>query len=290
MDRHAGNLLRTEMNLNSGSKILMGMLVSGFCLGEARADERRFTYSYEPETTPQGELEFEQWVTLRTQRTRGGEVRQQNFNRWELREELEYGLTDNYSVSLYLNTAAESFRDFSKSPPADSSKFEFTGISIENRYMVFNPADHALGLALYLEPRFSGEEAELEQRIILGQRHGDWKWTLNLTHATDWSDNFHKTEGELEASVGLARDVGKHWSAGLELRDHNELPDYRQWENTALFLGPVVSYRQEKWWAALTVLPQIYGLNFGGNPDDNRQLDLEAHERVNIRLIIGISF
>ncbi len=252
--------------------------------------ERLLPYSYEPETTPQGELEFEQWVTLRTQRTKGGEVQQQNFNRWELREELEYGLTDNYSVSLYLNTAAESFRDFSKSPPADTSKFDFTGISIENRYMVLNPADHAIGLALYLEPRYSGAEAELEQRIILGQRHGDWKWALNLTHATDWNDNFHKTEGELEASVGLARDVGKHWSVGLELRDHNELPDYRKWENTALFLGSVVSYRQEKWWAALTVLPQIYGVNFGENPDANRRLELEDHERVNIRLIIGISF
>jgi len=156
--------------------------------------------------------------------------------------------------------------------------------------MVLNPADHAIGLALYLEPRYSGAEAELEQRIILGQRHGDWKWALNLTHATDWNDNFHKTEGELEASVGLARDVGKHWSVGLELRDHNELPDYRKWENTALFLGSVVSYRQEKWWAALTVLPQIYGVNFGENPDANRRLELEDHERVNIRLIIGISF
>jgi len=34
---------------------------------------------------------------------------------------------------------------------------------------------------------------------------------------------------------------------------------------------------------------QIYGLNFGES-DDNRRLDLEGHERVNIRLIIGISF
>src|SRR5229473_8103720 len=111
MNRHAKNFSRAEMKLTSGSRIVMGRLVSGFCLSEARADERRFTYSYEPETTPQGELGFEQWVTLRTQRTSAGEVKQQNFNRWELREELEYGVTDNYSVSLYLNTAAESFRD-----------------------------------------------------------------------------------------------------------------------------------------------------------------------------------
>ena len=50
----------------------------------------------------------------------------------------------------------------------------------------------------------------------------------------------------MEASFGIARDLGKRWSLGLELRDHNELPEYRKWENTALFLGPVVSYRQEK--------------------------------------------
>jgi hypothetical protein len=271
-------------------KMVMGMLATSLCLVEAGADEKRFTYSYEPETLPQGGMEFEQWVTLRTQRTRGGSVQQDNYNLWELRQEIEYGMTDNYSVALYLNTAAESFRDVSQSPASDSSKFDFKGISIENRFMVLNPANHAVGLTLYLEPRFSGEEAEVEQKVILGQRQGNWKWAFNLTHATEWENNLHKTEGELEASAGLARDIGKHWAVGLEVRDHNELPDYRKWENTALFLGPVVSYRQEKWWAAFTVMPQIFGANFGGDPDGNGQLELEGHEKVNVRLVFGISF
>ena len=81
--------------------------------------------------------------------------------------------------------------------------------------MLLNPADHAVGLTLYLEPRFSGDEAEVEEKIILGQRHGDWKWAFNLTHATEWLDNLHTTEGELEASFGLARDFGKRWSLAL---------------------------------------------------------------------------
>jgi len=234
-------------------------------------------------------MEFEQWVTLRTQRTSGGEVKQGNYNLWEIREELEYGVTDNYSVSLYLNTAAESFRDYSENPPVDRSSFDFKGISLENRYMVLNPANHAVGLTLYFEPRFSGDEAEIEEKIILGQRYADWKWAFNLVHATEWTDNLHTIEGELEADLGVARDLGKRWSLGLEFRDHNELPDYRIWENTALFVGPVVSYRQEKWWAALTVMPQIFGANFNGNPGGNSQLELEAHERVNIRFLLGIS-
>lgn len=270
--------------------LMVALFLSRLISCAVRADERRFTYTYEPEVLPQGAMEFEQWITLRTQRTGRDEVKQPNFNRWELREELEYGVTDNYSISLYINTRAESYRDLAQSPAADTSQFEFKGISLENRYMILNPANHTVGLTLYLEPRFAGEEAELEQKIIVGQRHGDWKWALNVTHATEWEDNFHATEGELEVAFGITRDLGKHWSLGLELRDHNELPEYREWENTALFVGPVLSFRQEKWWATLTAMPQIYGVNFKGDPDGHRNLELEGHERVNIRLIIGISF
>ena len=271
------------------SQVLLGLLAGCFCPNGARADDRRFTYSYEPEVLPSGGMEFEQWITLRTQRTSGGDVKQGNYNLWELREEFEYGVTDNYSVSLYLNTSSQSFRDYSQNPAMDTSSFRFDGISIENRYMVLNPANHAVGFTLYLEPRFSGSEAEMEEKIILGQRHGDWKWAFNLTHATEWTDNLHTVEGEFEASAGITRDLSKHWSLGLELRDHNELPDYNQWENTALYVGPVISYHLEKWWAALTVMPQVYGANFQANPDANVHFELEGHERVNIRLLFSIS-
>jgi hypothetical protein len=256
----------------------------------AAATERRFTYTYEPETMPQGALEFEQWVTLRTQRTRDGEVRQQNFNAWELREELEYGVTDRYTVGLYLNTQAESYRDTSVSPASDKREFEFEGVALENRYLLLNPAENPVGLTLYLEPAFSGSEAELEQKIILGQRHGDWKWAVNLIHETEWEDNFHETEGVLEATFGLCKDLNSHWSLGVEFRNHNEWPEYDRFAHSAFFLGPVVSYRAEKWWATLTVLPQVYGRNYLGNPDRNRSLVLDEHERVNIRLLLGFEF
>jgi len=93
-----------------------------------------------------------------------------------------------------------------------------------------------------------------------------------------------------EATAGLARDLNPNWSLGIEFRNHNEIPEYETWENTAFFLGPVVGYREEKWWATLTVLPQIYGKNFEGNPDGNESLELEGHERVNIRLLLGFDF
>ena len=271
------------------TRLLSTIIGCGVCLDVAQADDRRFTYTYEPEILPQGGMEFEQWITLRTQRTSDAEVKQGNYNLWELREELEYGVTDNYSLSVYLNFANESFKDHSKDPPVNVSDFKFQGVSLENRYMVLNPAKHAVGLTLYLEPRFSGDEAEIEEKLILGQWMGDWKWAFNLVHATEWSDNLNRVEGELEADLGIARNLGKNWSLGVELRDHNELPDYSLWENTALYVGPVLSYRQEKWWAALSVMPQIYGANFQGDPDGNSWLELEGHERLNVRLLFSLS-
>lgn len=264
----------------------VGLLVGMVGCAWVRADERRFTYVYEPETLPAGALEFENWVTLRSQRNE--KVGRDHYTRWDLRQELEYGVTDRYTLALYLNEKAENYRD---PVSGDStSTFEFTGLSLENRYSLLNPAEHAVGLTLYLEGQYSGDEAEVEQKLLLGQRHGLWKWAFNLEHATEWEENLSQIEGELGTSLGVARDLGKRWSLGLELRSHSVLPEYERVSNSALFLGPVISYRQDKWWAALTVLPQIKGWNFDGDPDGDSAFELSSHEKVNIRLLIGIHF
>ncbi len=273
------------MNASNLKCLMVGVFCTCTLAQYSSADERRFTYVYEPETLPAGAMEFENWVTLRTQRTK--EVGQENFNRWDLRQELEYGVTDRYSVSFYMNEKAESYRD--PSTGEDHSGFDWEGFSIENKYNVLNPAEHAVGLTLYLEGRYSGEEAELEEKLIFGQRHGDWKWALNLEHATEWEDNLHEIEAELGVSFGIARDMGKNWSLGLEVRDETLVPDYEEVESTAVFVGPVVSYRQEKWWAALTVAPQVYGWD-KVNEDGNSNLSLKDFEKVNIRLLVGINF
>ena len=71
---------------------------------------------------------------------------------------------------------------------------------------------------------------------------------------------------------------------------HAEIKEYKDWEGYALYLGPVVSYRRDNWWATLSVMPQIYGANFNGDPDGVHALELEGHEKINVRLLIGFSF
>jgi hypothetical protein len=263
--------------------MLLGTLLLA---GTALADNRIFTYTYEPETEPKGDWELEQSITSRL--TRNAAVGQKSYQQWEFRTEVEHGFTDRYTASLYVNDTYESYRDTATG--ANSSENHWAGISIENRYLVLDPVENPVGLTLYLEPTWDGQNAELEQKIILGQRFGEWKWALNLTHATEWTDNFKSNEGELELSAGLARNLTSRWTLGLEIRDHNELPEYRQWENSVVYLGPTLSYHRLKWWVALSVMPQIYGWNQSGNPDQNTRLELEGHERINARLLIGYSF
>jgi hypothetical protein len=285
--RFGGNLLQHWSGSTSTRLFLLASTAVALCCSRhASAMERFFTYTYEPETMPAGVFEYEQWITSRL--LRNSTVGQDNYNRWEFRHEFEYGVSDNYTLSFYINESLTNFRE--PGTHQHVSELAWDGISLENRYMVLNPADHAVGLALYLEPRVSDTGAEIEERIILGQRHGDWKWALNLTHATEWADRFRKREGEVELSFGLTRHLGNDWSVGIEARDHNELPEYEKWENTALYLGPVVTYRRERWWATLTVMPQIFGANFADNADGDHHFELEGHERLNIRLMAGISF
>jgi hypothetical protein len=252
----------------------------------ASAHERIFTYSYEPATPPRGEWEFEQHVTL--QAGRNATVGQEEYYRLKFNEEIEYGVTDWYELSLYFNHQYEHYKD--PGTGHVTSHYTQKGVSLENKFMVLNPAEHAIGMGLYLEPTYDGEDFELEQKIILGQRYGDWRWALNFTHATEWKDNFREKEGEFETSLGVARLFGSRWWVGIEARNHNEIPEYREWENTAVYLGPVVCYKRAKWFATLSVMPQIYGANFSGNPDGDPHFELEGHERLNVRLICGFDF
>lgn len=269
--------MRTHWILWAG---LAGGVVAGSGL---QADDRRFTYVYEPETMVAGGLEFENWVTLRQGRT--DSVGKDKFARWDLRQELEYGVTDRYQVAFYLNEKSESYRD--PGTGEDKSSFTFKGVSLENQYNFLNPAEHALGVTGYLEGSYGGDEAEVEQKLILGQRYGALKWALNVEHATEWEHNYSEYQGEVGGSLGVAYDLGKSWSAGMEFRSQSILPEYEKVTKTALYLGPVVSYRTERWWAALTVMPQIWGWN-EGNPDGNTRLELTSNERIQVRFLVGI--
>ena len=85
------------------------LLAGTLAASRGRADERRFTYVYEPETLPARAFEVENWVTLGA--GRDATVGQDNYRSWNFRQELEYGMTDWYAAALYLNEQTQSYDD-----------------------------------------------------------------------------------------------------------------------------------------------------------------------------------
>lgn len=140
----------------------------------ASADERFFTYIQEADVIPKGGWEFEQWGTF----SKGYLEGDHSFDRylWDFREEIEHGFTDKLSGSMYLNFQQEQIVAQQPGLP-DSSQFSFKGVSAEVKYQLLNPYSDPVGVALYFEPTYNGNEQELEYKFIVSKNLGD-KWVL----------------------------------------------------------------------------------------------------------------
>src|SRR2546422_4788346 len=187
----------------------------------AHADERLFTYVQEGEVLPKGGLEFEQWLTHRRSKADGV------FARWDFREELEYGLTDRLTVAGYLNF--KNIHSEGVTGQADESSFEFEGISTELKYQLLNPNTKPIGVLLYGEATYDGDEFELEQKLVLQKNCGEkWVTAFNVTLEEEWTFTPTDTEEELtlELTAGIAYKLTPHWALGLEGRNVRKFPDF----------------------------------------------------------------
>jgi len=261
--------------------LLVASLLTSFLA--ARADERLFTYVQEAEVLPKGGLEFEQWLTHRRSKANGV------FAAWDFREELEYGLTDRLTVAGYLNF--KSTHSEGVTGQTDESGTEFEGVSTELKYQLLNPNTKPIGVLLYGEATYNGHEFELEQKLVLQKNFGEkWVAAFNITLEEEWAFTSTDTEEELalELTAGLAYKLNSHWSVGVEGRNHRVFApglDFSHRVANAWFVGPNVHYASGKWWATLTVLPQVHG-----SPDTRNGLELEEHEKIEVRMISGITF
>jgi Putative MetA-pathway of phenol degradation len=272
-------LMPPSRGINRRLMLLVASLLMSFLA--ARADERLFTYVQEAEVLPKGGLEFEQWLTHRRGKADGV------FARWDFREELEYGLTDRLTAAGYLNFKSTHSEGVS-SENGDKSGIEFEGVSTELKYQLLNPNTKPIGLLLYGEATYNGEEFELEEKLVLQKNFGEkWVAAFNVTLEEEWAFTPTDTEEELalELTAGIAYKLTPHWALGLEGRNVRKFPDFDSEKSSAWFVGPALHYGSSKWWATLTVLPQV-----SGRPDTRSGLNLDEHERIEVRLIAGINF
>jgi hypothetical protein len=275
-----------DMHRN-GLVVLVAMAVVVFATQakDARASQRRFTYTYESLVLNPGEVEIEPWTTFRV-------GRDDYFARVDHRVEFEMGLTSRLQTAFYLNMHA-------KTAQADSSlqtEFEWGGISNEWKLKLRDPVADPFGLALYFEWGASTSEVEVEAKVIADKRWDDFLVAFNAVVEPEWEFEVEAGTDEVEAEdeinfefdLAAAYFLNTATSLGIEVRNHNEyIPGDVGYEHSALFAGPVVSYAAETWWATLTVLPQIAKLK-GTEEDEGRNLVLSEHEKLEVRLLFGL--
>jgi len=271
----------------------------------ASADENMFGYSYGSETLPKGGLELYNWLTWRHGKGAG------DYDALDLSQEVEYGITDHLQASLYLNSEYHAIDDAAPIEDGEPEygnrdRFAFKGVASEFKYAFLSPYEDALGFAVYVEPAWSridkitgghGNEWELETKAIFQKNFLDDQLiaVLNITPEMELEKGRHEHETESELAVeftgGLTYRIAPNWYAGIEARYHSVYPNFPadvDRENWATFVGPALHYGSKRWWATLTVLPQVYGEPHEKDRSDT--LHLDEYERVEVRLKTGFDF
>lgn len=250
----------------------------------ASADERKFTYSNEAKVLPEGTFEFEPWITLRARKEEG------TFRAWDLRAELEYGVTDRLTAAFYLNFEAEQVSDVPGLP--DEHEFEFEGVSIEGKYKLSDPSADLLGTLAYVEVSAEDDELELELKAVASKHLGSFTLAYNFVFEVEREeeeepsgDKEWETEYIVQNTLGVSYDVLPAFAVGLEGVTRSAYEgkiSLSANDGTAYFAGPNVHLSLPSAWATLTVLRQV------DLADDG--LDLDHYEKYEVRLIVGVSF
>ena len=234
----------------------------------AHAEQRYFTYSYEPKVLPKGAIELEQWGTMRN-------GRDGLYTRWDIRNEFEIGLTDRVTTALYLNWTNKWV------PEKNLNSTYFRGWSSEWKVKLLDPTADPIGVLLYGEIAGDRREWEAETKLVLGKTFGNVIAVVNAVFENEWKtklaeDDSNASEIETEQVYEATAGVSYRWTRialGLEARSHTIVEEGESY--SAFFAGPVVQLSGPRWWATFTLLVQTTN-------------ELDAHERTESRLILGI--
>ncbi|HEY8931853.1 MAG TPA: DUF6662 family protein [Rariglobus sp.] len=279
---------------NRTLRVVSGAFVLLAVAGSLHADENYFGYTYGSDTLPKGKSEIYQWITSRTGKADG------SYAALDLQTEIEHGFTDRLQGSIYINAISH---DITNVPGfTDRNAAGFNGLQGSLKYNLRSVDRGGWGVAVYLEPGYkkfsasSGERTDtffLEPKLILQRNFLDDTliWATNLGAEFEREHNLFadewESELELEASTGLSYRFAPGWFAGVEAvftsafeRMHlDELGEY------GVFAGPTLHYAAPRWWATLTVLPQVTGW-----PENKGSRNLDNYEALQVRLKVGYNF
>lgn len=230
---------------------ILGVIFLGLGMGMSVASERRFTYVYEVAPQPKGALEYEQWVTWKAIREADSK-----YQRFDVRHELEYGITDDLQVALYLaDWRYQTGRSVEE-------EFDYRDTALEWLYKVTDPTMDPVGLAFYQETKLGDELFELEGKVILHKNIDRFAVAYNATLEAEWeSKDYDEDKGIFEQTLGASYQIDPSFLVGVEALNEVEFDNWSEQGDAVVYVGPNASYRGSRWWVTLTPLMQVTGID-----------------------------
>lgn len=237
--------MSSPLPLRAASLVCAALAALGVA-GEAYADEddQPFLTLHTTELEEPGGLELENWFFFDSGHAH------EAFTGFENKNELEYGIAENWQGSLYLNYGYE--RDRPHAPPAPAEVATDVSVAGELIWRALDLDDAPLGLAFYLEPEIGSQERSVQGKVLLQKNFfGDrLRAVVNLIAQDSWE---HRTQGgwnnesTLEFDAGLAWTVSPAWNVALEFDnergfDGEIIGTGAKPVSDSYYLGPTVQY------------------------------------------------
>jgi hypothetical protein len=254
---------------------LVGLLMAaalGLTVSDAQAG-RRSVYSYDSQTAPPGEVEFEQWVTWKTDKDSDS-----GFDQLDFREEIEWGVTDRLQLAIYYDWR---YRD-GTSVADDGS--EFRDVAFEAIYNLQDRKTNPFGLALYGETAIGDELFTLEGKIIVDKEVDNWLFIYNATIEAEWEgEDYGEDKGVFEQTFAASQEIADDLFLGVEVLHEVEFGDWSTTGHNVIYVGPNLSFEVDpgggavsEWW--VTIAPLLQVTDVSDEPD------------FQVRMIFGIEF
>jgi hypothetical protein len=252
-------------------------------LSNAQAQDRLFTYTYQSTVLNKGQRELESWHTLRTGRS-------DYYARYDHRTEFEIGLGGNLQTAFYLNLTSKTNMVEEESVKSLTTSNEI-GFSNEWKLKLLDPVADPLGLAIYGEVGISSNEYEIEGKVIIDKKVGNFTIAANGVYEQEFAAEYVNNELEweqekkIEGYLAFAYKLSPKFHLTLENAYKNVFLE-SELEHSALYSGLGFSYVYENFWVNFTALPQL--TSFKG--ESNGNLNLNEYEKIQFRLLFSYMF
>jgi hypothetical protein len=252
--------------MNSSTQCISALLFTTLvCTSILQASSRTTPWLYDTRTMTAGEVEYEQWVTWKTNKGSDSEYDELRF-----RHEIEWGVTDQLQMAIY-------FADWRYKKTSEETRTVFHNVAVEAILQLQAPTPDDVGVALYGEIKYGNEFVELEGKLLLELELDQVNLLYNFTLEAEWEgESLDDDKGVIENAFAITYQPDPTTTYGIQAIWEIEFPGWNEQGDDVVYVGPSFAWQSDGWWLSVSPLFQV--------------TDIQSEPDVQVRMLFGIDF